>query len=248
MGDSDRPRRGWWCKPVPHGPWMTIVSSTSLRCGLEVTWAAVALYSNHQNDNIASATAQKLAEWLWISSATAVLWLRAAGSESFGSPQQLRPLDLHGRLWPPTAHLAKRAADLGGSHSFHGQSFCASPRPNQRPLRSNENVLRQTKSSISAWLHHPHPQTPVVGLGVCHISNRPRSKVPALATECCIFPGIFFGWKQQSHHYGEALYDDCICNSPICRWYAALCIRWQQRCHHCGEALYDYRLQKCGCM
>ena len=77
----------------------------------------------------------------------------------FESLQQLRPLDLYDRSWPTSAHLAKRAADLGGSHSIHRQSFCASARPNQRP--SNEGALPNVgcytvQTGCFQWQQHCH--------------------------------------------------------------------------------------------
>ena len=64
-------------------------------------------------------------------------------------PQEVKLLDLHGRLWPTTVHLAERAGDFGGSPSIHEQSVSVSPRPHQCPVQSNESILPRPKSSIS---------------------------------------------------------------------------------------------------
>ena len=184
----------------------------------------------------------------------------AVGSECFDSPQQLRPMDLRGRLWPTTAHLAKRAGDLRGSHSIHAQSFSGSPRLNQSPAQSNESVLPQPKSSKSAWLHHPCAQNLVAKLNPCHMSHRWCSKLPALGKECCIVPLYCLRQQPHCHHSGEALYDrsDRRLQKPGCMpvlhpkvgccIVQIHCLRQQPHCHHSGEALYASRLQKSGCM
>ena len=69
-----------------------------------------------------------------------------------------------------TAYLVKQREDLGGSHSFHGQSFCVSPRLHQSPVSSHEAALPQPKSSISARQHHPCEGILIVNLSLCHMS------------------------------------------------------------------------------
>ena len=124
------------------------------------------------------------------------------GGEYFDSPQRLRPLDLHSRLWPTTAHLAKWAGDLGGWHSCHGQSFCAPPRLHQLLPGSNASILPQTKWSISGWCHDLHARILVVKLRLCHVSHPWCRRFPALARECCIVHMHCLRRQQHSHHSG----------------------------------------------
>ena len=181
----------------------------------------------------------------------------ATGAVYFESPRQPRLLDLHGRFWPTIAHLATRAGDLGGLRSIQGQSFCASPRPNQHPLQSNEGVLPRPNLSKSWWPHHPPPQPLVVKLRLWRTSNRQHRKFLVLARECRIVHLYFVRWQQHCHHSGGALYEDRL-RKPGCMLVPhprlGCCIvrlyylRWQQHFHHCAEALYEHCLQKPGCM